>query len=88
MKLPVPAKLAPQEDFHEFAIHSEEGKDREYFLNLLLAQEWEAGGETDPWDLSKDNTRVLIATERMENNRTQNLFRIWGDPSNLTFLQI
>ena len=88
VKLPVPAKRAPQEDFHEFAIHSEEGKDREYFLNLLLAQEWEAGGETDPWDLSKDNTRVLIATERMENNRTQNLFRIWGDPSNLTFLQI
>jgi len=87
VKMALPALRTPQEESHEFAIHSEEGKDREHFLNLLLAQGWAAGGDTDPWDLSKDNTRVLIATERMENNRTQNLFRIWGDPSLLLFLE-
>ena len=62
----------------EFAIHSAEGKDRDYFLGILLRQGWKAAGETDAWDVEKAGTRVLMATERGRGAAKRTLVRVWG----------
>ncbi len=62
---------------NEFAIHSDEGKEREYFLNLLIAEGWKPAGEADAWDLEKGDSRILMATERGEGIAKQTLIRVW-----------
>ncbi|NJR41733.1 MAG: glycosyltransferase [Akkermansiaceae bacterium] len=63
----------------EFVIHSEEGKEREHFLNLLIARGWKPAGETDGWDLEKGDSRILMATEGGEGIAKQTLIRVWGN---------
>jgi GT2 family glycosyltransferase len=69
----------------EFAIDSAEGKERDYFLGILLHQGWRAAGETDAWDVEKPGTRVLMATERGRGIAKRTLVRVWGleTPSSL-----
>jgi len=69
----------------EFAIDSAEGKERDYFLGILLHQGWKAAGETDAWDVEKPGTRVLMATERGRGIAKRTLVRVWGaeTPSSL-----
>jgi hypothetical protein len=52
---------------------------RERFLDRLLHDGWKAGGGTDLWDLEKDGTRLLLATEHGENGEKNTLIRVWGD---------
>ena len=68
--------LGPAE---EFTIDSAEGRDHGYFIGILLAQGWLPAGETDPWDLEKADSRILLATERGEGIAKRILVRVWGE---------
>ncbi len=63
----------------EFALASTAGRDRAALLQLLLANGWTAGGATAAWDVEKDGTRVLLATECGEGLGSHTLVRVWGD---------
>ena len=63
----------------EFSIWSEEGKTRDAYLGQLLAAGWKPGGASDPWDVEKDGTRLLLATERGDGPGATTLVRVWGD---------
>ena len=62
----------------EFTLSSPAGRERDYFLNLLIEQGWQPAGETDPWDLEKGRSRILMATERGDGPAKRILVRIWG----------
>jgi hypothetical protein len=66
---------------HEFEIPGAEGGERTEFLNIMLDDGWLAGGASDDWDLEKQGTRVLVATERGEGVGRRTLIRVWGDHS-------
>lgn len=68
----------------EFALWT--GEDREVILRRFLESGWHVGGSTDVWDIEKDGTRVLIATEKGEGVGKRTLFRVWGDASTLGIL--
>jgi len=90
VQFPFPSfqKTAVQEEPQDFRIPATDGKDRSHYLDLLIEDGWQPAGETDPWDLTQDGTKILIATERLGHNHTVNLIRVWGDPKSLVFLQI
>ncbi|MGB6220445.1 glycosyltransferase [Haloferula sp.] len=69
----------------EFALWN--GEDREVVLKRLLDCGWQAGGTTDEWDVVKDGTRILIATEKGEGIGKCTLFRVWGDASKVDVLE-
>jgi GT2 family glycosyltransferase len=75
----------PDSNTQEIRIRSDEGLSRGHFLNLLLADGWKSCGETSAWDLEKDGSRILIATEQIGAGITQNLFRIQGKSPALPF---
>ena len=72
----------------EFAINSAEGKDRDYFLGILLRQGWKTAGETDAWDVEKHGSRVLMATERGCGIAKRTLVRVWGVETTLPLRSI
>jgi glycosyltransferase involved in cell wall biosynthesis len=79
VKLPLPRPpSSPPAPTHEFNIPGNDSTHRDHHLRDLLAKGWQAAGETDPWDLEKGGTYILIATERTGPNLTNNLFRVWG----------
>lgn len=63
----------------EFPIWSKEGRTRDACLGQLLAAGWKAGGTSDAWDVEKEGTRLLLATERGDGSGTTTLVRVWGD---------
>lgn len=88
IKLPFPMRQDPQpEPTLEFGIPGDDTSHRDHHLRTLLAKGWKAAGDTDPWDLEKGGTRLLIATERTGPNMTRNLFRVWGSPEAAQALQ-
>ena len=82
------SKNSLPEETQELRIPSTDGKDRFHYLDLLQENGWQPAGDTDPWDLTKDGTKVLIATERLGQDHTVNLFRIWGNPTKLNLPKI
>ncbi|MFC7337397.1 glycosyltransferase [Haloferula chungangensis] len=83
---PVPPDLpAASPPFLEFALWT--GEEREVILRRLLDDGWKIGGATDDWDIEKEGTRVLVATERGEGIEKCTLFRVWGDASKLEVLE-
>lgn len=71
--------MKANEDFpDEFVVFSAEGRSRNFYLDLLLADGWTPAGETDDWDLEKPGNRVVMATERGEGQATTTLVRVWG----------
>jgi len=74
-------QLSQPDPTHEFAIPGDETKFRDHYLRTLLTKGWKPAGETGAWDLEKDGTRVLIATERCGPNLTRTLFRVSGEPA-------
>ncbi|QTN31498.1 glycosyltransferase [Akkermansiaceae bacterium] len=80
-KLPSSKALPPHpEPTLEFGIPGDDTTCRDHHLRALLEKGWQATGDTDPWDLEKGGTRILIATARPGPNMTNNLFRVWGSP--------
>jgi hypothetical protein len=73
-----PSKTTPFSLSEEFSIDSPEGRDRDYFLGLLLAKRWHPCGGTEHWDLEFHGTRVLMATERGEGTAKRTLVRVQG----------
>jgi hypothetical protein len=63
----------------EFAIWSDEGRPRDAYLGQLLETDWKPGGATDAWDVEKEGTRLLLATERGDGPGTKTLVRVWGE---------
>ena len=64
---------------HEFGIPDATASTRSDLLHRLQTNGWLPGGPTDPWDASKDQIRVLLATEHADNTRKHLLVRVWGD---------
>ncbi|MBK1883893.1 glycosyltransferase [Luteolibacter pohnpeiensis] len=73
--------ISPPSPVATFAISSRNGMDRHDFIRSLLSDGWSAGGNLDSWDVEKNGTRLLLATERGENQETRTLVRVWGDDS-------
>ena len=90
VKFPVlfPTTDRTSDEPQDFRIPTTDAKDRSHCLDLLIADGWEPAGETDSWDVTKNGTKVLIATERLGYNHSVNLIRVWGDPNTLPFLKI
>lgn len=88
VKLPLPRPpSSPPAPTHEFNIPGNDSTHRDHHLRALLAKGWQAAGETDPWDLEKGGTYILIATERTGPNLTNNLFRVWGSTAAAQILE-
>ncbi len=62
----------------DFTLDSPDGKERDHFLNLLIQRGWQPAGDTEPWDLVRGQSRVLMATERGDGPAKQILVRVWG----------
>ncbi|BCU76634.1 glycosyltransferase [Luteolibacter sp. LG18] len=75
---PWTCRRAP-EPGREIELWSESGKTRDAFLRDLLAEGWKPGGATDDWDVEKDGTRLLLATESGDGPGKRTLVRIWGE---------
>ena len=65
----------------EISLWSAEGRTRDDLLPLLLADGWRPGDSSDAWDLQKDGSRLVLATERGDGIGKHILIRIWGDRS-------
>jgi len=50
---------------------------REIHLERLLAEGWKPGGATDPWDLARDDRRILLATGHSADFSRHTLVREW-----------
>ena len=64
-----------------YAFPSQRGIDRNDFIQALLADRWMPGGDSDSWDLEKNGTRLLLATERGSNKEARTLVRVYGNPA-------
>jgi hypothetical protein len=64
------------------------GVTRDELLQQLLADGWQPGGTTDAWDVEKQGTRILLATEYGDHGSRQTLVRVWGDVSLLRLKQL
>lgn len=62
----------------EFEISSPDGKGREEFLAKLIKLRWTPGGDTAGWDLERNGSRILMATERGEGIGNRTLVRVWN----------
>lgn len=67
----------------EIALASPPAPRRDRAIRILLENGWTPGGPTDPWDLTKHNTRVQIATEHGRGIHKTLRLRIWGSASRL-----
>lgn len=54
-------------------------RDRDELLERLLEDGWSACGPTESWDVEKDGTRLLLATERGDLGLKNTLVRLCGD---------
>ncbi len=73
-----PAAAESPSPVREFGIAGTDGWSRDHCLSILLHAGWQASGNTDPWDLEKGGTRVLVAAENLGGGLTNCLFRVWG----------
>jgi GT2 family glycosyltransferase len=64
----------------EFVLPAPTDKNRHNILDHLLAQNWQASGDFDAWDLENNGTRLLLSTERLDHQHLNHLIRIWGNP--------
>ena len=67
----------------EISLASPPAPRRDRAIRILLENGWTPGGPTDPWDLTKHNTRVQIATEHGRGIHKTLRLRIWGSASRL-----
>ncbi|MFD2257093.1 glycosyltransferase [Luteolibacter algae] len=72
------------EVFHEFHIAiNKRHFSRDSILEDLLRSGWNAAGPTETWDLKKDGDKLLLATEILDHEHINLLFRIAGNHTNL-----
>ena len=72
---------------HEFGIAGDETTYRNHYLQILITKGWKPSGETSAWDLEKEGSHVLIATERCCPNLTRTLFRVSGEAASAKTLE-
>ncbi len=68
------------EESNDFILPAPTRKGRNHILEHLLADSWKSAGECDGWDVKKQGTRLLIATEKLDHQHLNHLIRIWGNP--------
>lgn len=78
-----PEQQTPSEESNDFNLPTLTHKDRNHILNHLLTDGWKAAGDCDVWDLEKEGTRLLLATERLDHQHLNHLIRIWGNPQSV-----
>lgn len=71
-------RFEPSGQAEEISIHSAEGYERDYFLQVLIRQGWRSAGETNLWDLEKASAKVLMVTERGDGIAKRTLVRVSG----------
>ena len=76
-----PGKMTSPKPNAELEISSAAGHARVDFLQILLEDDWTPGGALDDWDVEKQGTRVLMATESGGGLAKRTLVRVWGDPA-------
>lgn len=72
-------------NFHECEIH---GASRDDLLEILLQDRWKPGGSTELWDLEKQGTKILLATEHAQNGRKNTLVRVFGDATRVNWTRL
>ena len=72
---PTAAHELPEEEFFLLPIN---GQGHEAYLKQWIEAGWAPGGPHDSWDLQKNHTRILLATERGEGEVKRVLVRIRG----------
>lgn len=80
LRAPRPGAPASPKPNAELEISSAAGRARVDFLNILIDNGWTPGGALDDWDVEKQGTRVLMATECGAGVARRTLVRVWGDP--------
>lgn len=73
-----PAALANDPPSVELALFSPHGRGRDWALRILLESGWSPGGPTTPWDLTKNGTRLQLATEHGHGREKTIRIRVWG----------
>lgn len=59
----------------EWSVTSQDGLARWDFLEILRENDWYAHGDEMRWDVAKQGTKLLLATEQTEGSKTTTLFR-------------
>jgi len=82
LKLPALKLSEPpaHEEVSEFHVSTDNHLERNQILDYLLSLNWQSAGSHDAWDVEKNGIRLLIATERLDQQHLNHLFRVWGDP--------
>lgn len=62
----------------EITLPPRDGQGHEAYQQMLIHAGWQPGGDEAPWDLERDDTRLLFATERGDGEVKRVLVRIWG----------
>lgn len=75
---PLPPPAMAGEIAADVGISVSSRRSREELLEEWLADGWRPGGASDPWDLEKDGTRLLVAREQFERGDGRLLVRVWG----------
>ena len=75
-----PEPLPASTESNDFILSAPTRKDRHHILQHLLAHDWKAAGDCDAWDVEKQGTRLLIATEQLDHQHLNHLIRIWKNP--------
>lgn len=73
-------EMGGEEPSQEFEIWSECGRTRVDFLEKLLRAGWHSSGGTCRWDVEREGTRLLLATEQGAGIGRRTLVRVWGRP--------
>ena len=68
------------EECSEFILPTSPQKDRHHILEHLISHQWQAAGDCDAWDVEKQGTRLLLATEKLDHQHLNLLIRVWGTP--------
>lgn len=73
-----PAAVSNDPPAVELALFSPHGRGRDWAIQILLESGWSPGGPTTPWDLTKNGTRLQLATEHGHAREKTIRIRVWG----------
>ncbi len=84
-RIPFPCLVSERQDvadvFEDFQIYDKPAKDRTDYLEYLEENGWKPElSSISGFDLSKNQTRLLIGTEYFIDGSSNQLIRVWGSP--------
>lgn len=77
----LPARRSePAQDSSEMIVPRGNETTRDAVLAHFISNHWKAAGISENWDLHKNETRILVAMEKLDFRHVNILVRVWGDP--------